>query len=76
MRGVYSEDRWSSCFYCGHVVRDEPTLAEKMESNAKKDTDQDGAHTHHVNRLAPLEAPIAVTARVLAMVRAEAAHVR
>ncbi|HVQ45132.1 MAG TPA: hypothetical protein VMT30_09335 [Candidatus Saccharimonadia bacterium] len=69
---IHSENNFASCLMCGETIRDEPDMLTKLLSNTAPETGD--VHTHFVNRLAPIEAPAAVTARVLAAVRAEAAR--
>lgn len=71
MRGIHTTDGLTSCLYCGEVIRDEPTLAQRMISNATPEIDPTRNH-HWGARLAPIEAPPEVTARVLAAIRREA----
>lgn len=70
-RGVYSDEGRIVCLLCGHVIRDaEPTLLEKLVSNATPES-ADGAVGPRVGRpMAPIDLE-QVRARVLAAIRRE-----
>jgi hypothetical protein len=65
----YADDACVTCLYCGETIRDEPTTGERLESNSKPEwAGPDDERIAYGPRLA-IEAPSAVTARVLAAIR-------
>ncbi len=69
-----SADGLTSCLMCGEVISDEPCTLTKILSNSTPETAGEHDRTHFVHRLAPIEAPAEVKARVLAAIRREAGH--
>jgi hypothetical protein len=64
-----SDGTFASCVLCGETIRDEPTTGEKMASNATPEwAGPDDERVAYGPRLT-IEAPSAVTARVLAAIR-------
>ncbi len=72
---VQGDDAFRSCFMCGEVVRDEPTLLERWASNTRNEyPTEEGLGVTFGVRLAPVEAPAEVKARVIAAIRKEAGN--